>query len=173
MRRSDRLNENALTRELLALERDLQEFTSRQPVSIQSGVASYSDPTPDEWDFVATIGSDSETNTVRFTTVTVDFEGDGAQQFPNEVCYASLFINGTSLSDQPVLWTDGLYRWQDSNQRTVTLYKWGEAQPIYFSDPYRYRWLFTFESLKQVTVYFKAYPAGSSKGTLTVSRVTS
>lgn len=170
--RLDLLAENALHRELTALERDLREFTSAQPISGLSGVVTYQAVAGGGWDLIFTVGDDSETSTNRLTTVTVDFTGDGSQEYPNEECFAMIYANGTAPENAPNLRVDGTYAWNDDDGRFIILRDWGISQPIYWGDLFRYRWLFEFESRKAVTIYFKAIAAGTSPGSLSVSRST-
>lgn len=170
MKRDGLLEDNALVRELVELKKNLREFAGRQPVSGASGIVSYEAKTNATWDYSATIGADADSGP-RTTTITVDFTGDGSQDYPIENIFASIFANGTTLADQPTLRVNGLNQWTDNSGRVLTIFKWGASQSIYWGDKTKYRWVFEFTTFRQITVYFKAFAAGSSPGTLSIASV--
>jgi hypothetical protein len=171
--RTDRLAGDplsALAHELAQLRHDVEEFTTRQPTSGQSGVLGYTVENPVEFDLIETAGSDDPEDGA-LVTVTVTFTGNETQRFPIENVFATIYFNGTDPENQLVLEPSGLYGWEDNDGRyaIVDVPFWGVPDPGLFTDPYELAWQFSFFVFKEVTYRFKAVVAGTSPGTIDVT----
>lgn len=171
MNRSDLLIDNTLFTELHALERDLHAFTTEQPTSGRSGVSSYLTETTDTWDLIETVGDDALPSTIVGVEFQVTYTASGVQPYPNINIGAVLTVNGTTSADVPQYIGNGFVVWLDgTNDREVRITGWAERDESLLSSATQYRWTFSMNCRRQVTLYFKARAAGSTPGTLSVVR---
>lgn len=169
MSRRELLADNALVYVMSMLERNLVEFSGRQPTSGQSGVISYATESPNDWDVVLTIGNDASTieDLVSFE---VTYTSDDSQPFPIENIFGDLRVNGEATSNRPSLAPNGMYIWTDGTRR-VLVHQWAQRDKTLLTSVNQHRWIFSFSYYKQVTLYFKAMASGTCGGTLSVVRV--
>lgn len=181
--RLDHTADNQLITRLQAIKTSLDTLRTAQRVSGSSGTLNYPTTTGNTWDWNETVGTDGDglTHQVIFT---IQFTGDGTQQFPTEMCLFDLFINSATIATGPIesnrltpqasTWTDGT--------RSVSLLvnpvisnpveQYAASVPTKYTDPLVWQWKLgiTFFSAR-ITYFMKASSLGTSPGALTVTRV--
>lgn len=154
MNRLDLTDDNALVTTLDQLRQDLDALKNRQATSMASGVLGYVTQTGATWDDVRTVGTNSD-STTRTTTYTISWNGDGSQTVSFENIAYAIYANGNQLIAPNIAWTDGT--------RTASF----ATQPVTISFN-TYSVVILVTTLKQVSLQFKAYAAGSQRGSIGV-----
>ena len=159
--RPDLTTANKLFKVIADLQSEMNEFRTRQPISGRSGVFAYLTQNASTWDLTGTIGADTDTS-ARTTNFTAKFTGDGTQSpVIANLSFVVWVQMGTSTMQQLTAvnnsFQDGRGRDANLNYNSVV-----ELQTTYTQT-------FYLITDRKVNYFIKAYAAGSSAGTVTVT----
>ncbi len=176
------LPQNQLVSQLVSIEANLNELRTSQRVSAVGGMLNYRTQTSNTWDLNETIGAPSD-GVARVVTITVQFTGDGTQQYPTQSPLFDLFIN-SPIEANRLSANNDVY---NSSPYLIILQKFPAApDPLnanvaeayipsvagYWPDPLVWQWVVQISfNTGGASYYFKASTVGTSSGTVSVSRV--
>lgn len=169
MNRLDLLPVNGLATILADLEETVLGYKKRQAYSGVSGLRGYFVQTSNTWD-IASSASNSGGDT-GYREYEIIFTASGKQPFPIENVQLDIRFGGTGESNKPYEFQNGFFGWSDGTNEAFMFDRNPRFDKSYSNNQTQYRWTFGFNVFGTLAFYIKAYAAGSSDGTIAVSRI--
>ncbi|WP_440220933.1 hypothetical protein [Dietzia sp. MNB45] len=139
------------------IDRNIDEFKSKQALSGASGMKAYNTENPGtDYEQVVTSPSSTYGRSVRLTT---DWQADGSQEFPFTSPFVNFFANGEKIDSRTWYWTNG--------SSSVRLQSLLVMDGMNLNTSYSRRWTSEAVVFGSVTIGIKSWVFGTSPGTLT------
>ncbi|MCT2076060.1 hypothetical protein [Dietzia cinnamea] len=143
------------------IDRNIEEFTSRQALSGASGLRAYASENPG-LDFEQVVTSPSPTFG-RSVAFTANWQADGSQRYPFVSPFVNVYANGQKLDPRTWRWSDGT--------NSVVVQTLLAMDGMNLETPYSRRWYSEAVVFGTVTLAFKFKLFGTSPGVVTTEAV--
>lgn len=150
--------------------------TGVQRTSGSSGQLNYTSQAPGTWDFSETVGTTSDTST-HTVTFAITFTGDGSQQYPNQECFANIYVGSVASANQLTPLNpnvSGIILVANPLHLQNPAESYVQSNPANYGSATTWSWSVVLSSSTAgvpFTYWLKAASIGTSRGSLSVSRV--